>query len=401
MQPVRTAAPEPAAAATHPPILSLEQAFGPRPRILILRGARFGDFLATTPALRALHRALPGARIGVVTSPQNASLAARYASIDDVFVAPAWPGVSDGPTDPATADRFFAQVHAWRADLVLQFNGAGETSNPLARRLGARLTAGIRHPQAADLDLSVPFVRTASERLRYLDVLALFGIPPDGLALDFPIQPDDDAAFRRAWPGLLPLGDSGALPLLAVHPGARSGARRWPVERYAAVVGELAAEFRLRPLVLGTETDLGAALTRLVPADLGLVNLTGRTTLGATAVGIRRSALFVGNDSALAHLAEAVGTPSVVIFGSSHPLNWGSPLQTWHRVVADWSAPCRWFRPCGCPDESSAPCLQAVQPADVLREARALLATAGRLHALARLADRSATAGLPGFRRAA
>ncbi|MGH2460457.1 MAG: glycosyltransferase family 9 protein [Chloroflexota bacterium] len=363
----------------------LHQLFGDSPRILILRGARLGDYLSTTPALRALRRALPRATIGLITAPDLAPFARRYSWFDEVFVAPAWPGVSDGPEGADIADQFFAMMRAWRADVAFQLNGGGENSNPFVLRLGARLTVGVRHPSAPDLDLTIPYSRTQPVRVRFLDLLALLGIPPVSLDLELPARPEDDVELAAALPAGLGLAELDRTPLLGIHAGARSGARQWPIERFAEVGHRLADEFRFRPLLLGSEAELGRGVAVALRTRAAPIDLTGRTSLGALVAAMRRLDLFLGNDSGPSHVAEAVGTPSVTIYGASHPINWAPTSQAWHRAVADWTAPCRWFRPCGCPDDSTAPCLQAVTVDQVLSEARSLIAAVRRGRCLRRL----------------
>src|SRR5579883_134135 len=362
--------------------------FGPRARVLVLRGGYLGDFLAATPALRALRQALPTARIGLITSPALVPLARRYPWFDDIFTAPAWPGVSTGPSGEKVRRSFFEQMRAWQADIALQLNGGGESSNALVRQLGARLTVGARHPATApDLDLTVPYLKPQAVRFRLLDVIGLLGIPATSIELELPGHPDDDRALAAALPeGLTPdtLTD---WPLVGLHPGAHAGARRWPIERFAVVATAAWRQFGLRPVILGTETELGRALRQRITSAAQPIDLTGRTSLGALVALIRRLGVLIGNDSGPAHLAEAVGTPSVVIFGSGHPLDWGPPGQRVHRIVADWSAPCRGLRQCGCPDDSSACCLQAVSTGQVLEALGSLLEALRREACLQHLAD--------------
>lgn len=365
----------------------IQHLFGPRARLLIVRGGRLGDFLATTPAFRALRQALPAATIGLITSPGLVPLARRYRWFDDVFAAPGWPGVSDGPTSEEVRRAFVQRMQDWHADVAIQLNGGGENSNPLVLQLGARFTVGGRHPAAPDLDLTVPYVRDQPVRFQLLDVVAALGIPTDSMRLELPAQPTDDGELAAALPPDLSLAELEEQPLLGIHPGSRSGARQWPIERYAAVAVSVWEEHRLRPVVLGDEQHLGRALVQRIGDAARPIDLTGRTSLGALSALIRRLTIFVGNDSGPAHVAEAVGTPSVVIFGSSNPLSWGPPDQRLHRVVASWNAPCRWAGPCGCPDDSSVPCLQAVEVAAVLAEISSLLSHLQRTACLRRLAD--------------
>ena len=135
----------------------------------------------------------------------------------------------------------------------------------------------------------------------------------------------------------------------------------------------------MRPVVLGTETGLGRALTASIPRRADPIDLTGPYPLGATIALLRRAALFIGNDSGLAHVAEAVGTPSAVVYGASHPHVWGPIEREWHRPVSSVTSPCRAFLPCGCPDASTIPCLDSVTADDLLREARSLISTIERV----------------------
>jgi len=363
----------------------IHRMFGPAPRILILRGGRVGDFMSATPALRELRHAIPRARIGVIVSQIMAEFARRYRTIDDIFVAPGWPGVAAGPDDEATIDAFFQRMREWRADVAIQLNGGGENSNQFLLRLGARFTIGVRHPLAPDLDLTVPYIKTQMVRMRYLDVLRVLGITPRSLELDLPILPSDDEELRAALPAKVSLESLDRQPLLGIHAGSKSGARCWPPDRFAQVIDRLVADYGFHPVLLGTEVEIGEAISRRLARRTDLLNLCGKTSFGAVVALIRRLSLFLGNDSGPSHLAEAARIPSVVIYGSSHPLNWAPPQRAWHRVVADWTAPCRWFHPCGCPDDSSVPCLQAVTPDMVLKAAKDLLSCLHRRQCLERM----------------
>jgi heptosyltransferase-2 len=155
-------------------------------------------------------------------------------------------------------------------------------------------------------------------------------------------------------------------PYVAVAPGAGYGpAKEWPVEHFGELCRQLVDRRRLAVVLLGTGADRGrcAALRRLEPSlDPFLVDLSGQTSVGALVGLIAGARAFVGNDSGPAHVAAALGTPGVVVFGSTSLVHSGplSPsLRTVHRHL-----PCS---PCFekvCP-LGHLDCLRGIPPGDV------------------------------------
>jgi len=155
-----------------------------------------------------------------------------------------------------------------------------------------------------------------------------------------------------------------------LHPGAASGSRRWPVDRWRQVARQLVAA-GLRVLVTGSAAEAprcaavvdGVAGTRSVAGTLGL------PTLAALVAGCR---LLVCGDTGVAHLATAVGAPSVLLFGPTSPTGWGPVLDVDRHVVL-WHGD-------GSGDphaDGLDPALAAVTVAEVVAAAGSLLATAG------------------------
>jgi len=169
-------------------------------------------------------------------------------------------------------------------------------------------------------------------------------------------------------------------PLLAIHPGsgAYSVARRWYPERFAAVADSLAERHGLGVVVVGTADERTLADEVLGHMRRPGVNLAGRTSLDELGGVLRRCALLVGNDSGVGHLASAVGTPVVAVFGPFNHHTW-RPLGRSVVVRATPALPCmpcvnRGFSrgyPEGCPPRY---CLQEVTPAMVVAAAEDLLA---------------------------
>jgi ADP-heptose:LPS heptosyltransferase len=145
-------------------------------------------------------------------------------------------------------------------------------------------------------------------------------------ALSFPEVPADlegSAAVRHE------IGDG---PYACVHPGASRVDRRWPAAGFASVARALHA-FGLRVVVTGSgsEAALAEAVGRL--AGVPTVQAAGRTSTGALAAVLRRAALVVANDTGVAHLGVAVGTPVVVVITTSDADRWAPKDRQRHRVV--------------------------------------------------------------------
>ncbi len=350
-------------------------ALGPSPKIALLRGGGLGDFLSTTAALKALRAALPLASITLITGPYLADFARRYDDIDRIVVAPGFPGVIEGTVDESLLDRFFEAMRLEGFDLAMQWHGGGTQSNDFVNRLGARLTAGFRGDRAAPLDRWLSYDIRQHEVLRYLDLLRLVGIQTTDFGTYLPLLPSDRQDLAAAG-DLLDLQALERGNCMGIHASAGGLSRRWEAGRLAYVADRLVEEFDLDHVVVtagpGQESD-SAAVVESMAARTRAVDLGGRVSLGALVALISQLRFLLSNDSGPAHMALALGTPSVVVFGSAHPINWAPLDRTWHRLVANWEAPCRWMVKDGCSDTQEVQCLLAVHPEEVLRESRQLL----------------------------
>jgi ADP-heptose:LPS heptosyltransferase len=284
-------------------------------RLVVLRALGLGDLLVAVPALKALARAFPDHR-RVLLGPQAlAPLARLTGAVDEVVDVHGVGGL--GPLPPP-AVRALAG-----ADVAVNLHGSGPQSHRALLGPGPGRLLAFRHPDVWPDAGAAPWDdgtgADEAERRRWIRLLAAHGIPGDADDLD-----------------LAPPG--GPVPTVAgdatvVHPGAASGARRWPLERWAAVVRHERA--RGRPVVL-TGGPGERSLTRALREATGLpaaCDLSGRTDvlgLAAVVAGARR---VVCGDTGVAHLATALRTPSVVLFGPVSPAAWGPPARAGHRVL--------------------------------------------------------------------
>jgi len=267
-------------------------------RVLVLRALGLGDLLTAVPALRALRAAYPSAQITLATPVALAPLALLTGAVDVV-----------NDTQPlASLDPGLAG-----ADVAVNLHGRGpESTRLLAATRPHRLIAfyaGLNAPA---------WRRDEHEVRRWCRLLAESGIPTDPTDLD----------LRQ------PKVPSPAPGAVVLHPGAASGSRRWPIDRWAEVGRVVAATGR--PVVVSggsEEAALAAELVRragLAP-ESSLAGRTGLLELAALVAGAHR---VVSGDTGVAHLATAYRTPSVLLFGPTPPSLWGPPPdRTEHTVL--------------------------------------------------------------------
>lgn len=354
---------------------------GNKPKIAILRGGGFGDFLVTTPALASLRQSLPCAHITLITNSLVASLAGRYAEFDRVMISPPSEGLFPGQGNDLALSRFLASMRHEQFDLALQWHGGGRYSNPYVRRLGARISAGFRTEDAEPLDYSIPWDYHQHEILRYLDLIRLLGIEADTHRMRLPVLQSDEEELERLR-GTLEPGALRSGRHIGLHASSGSPNRRWAPERFAWVVDRLIEEFDLEGVVVtagpGQEADSARVVESMAHRDRS-IDLGGGTSLGALIALIQHYRFFLSNDSGPGHMAVALDTPSVVVFGAAQPFNWAPLDRAWHRFVADWASPCRTGIGDACPNSPDVPCLAAIQPEMVLAEARQLLRQTGEV----------------------
>lgn len=302
----------------------------PISKIAIFRALFLGDLLMAEPALRALRRRFPNAEITLIGLPWAASFVPHIAPCVDRFVAFAgYPGLIELPVDPDRVSRWLDEQRAYGYDLALQMHGDGNISNGLIAELRATQTLGFARPGDRRLTHSLPIREGENEVVRWLRLVAELGAPADDPRMFFHVGPQHGAAARA----LLDQLPGGAGPVIALHTGAKDPARRWPPDRFAVVANALIDAYDARIVLTGSahERELTAAVqTRLQRPAL---DLAGHTDLGTFAALLRQIDLLLTNDTGASHLAAAMRTPSVVIFGPTRPEQFAPLDRQLHRVV--------------------------------------------------------------------
>ncbi len=266
----------------------------------MLRALGLGDLLTCVPALRALRRGLPEHEL-VLLAPAHFAPLVRLAGLADLVV-----DTLPWRRPPSSFDG---------ADLAVNLHGRGPQSHRLLlagrpRRLVAYAWDGLAAGPHWDPD--------EHEVMRWCRLVGDAGFPadPSELAVACPRPITDRTA--------------GATIL---HPGAASPARRWPADRWVSVARHERDHGR-RVVITGSADE--RALCAEVAARAGLTEdavLAGCTDLVELFATIAGAAVVVCGDTGVAHVATAVGSPSVVLFGPTAPAQWGPPEGRCHRVI--------------------------------------------------------------------
>jgi ADP-heptose:LPS heptosyltransferase len=256
--------------------------------------------------------------------------------------------------------RFLASMQDQRLDLALQMNGTGAYSNTFTLLLGARASAGYTADAdwPACLDAALPYPDGVHEIHRVLALTTFIDAPARGDELDFLLWEEERDRARVLLHGL---GRS----LLGLHPAASDANKRWPPERFAELAAAVHRRCGLMPVLLGGPGERALAERVAAAIEGPCLNLAGRTSLPELGAVIASLAVLVSGDSGPAHIAYALDTPSVTIFGATSPAEWG-PLGDAHRhrVLATQ-------HDLECPDDNAR--LAAVSVADVTAAVEAAL----------------------------
>jgi heptosyltransferase-3 len=255
--------------------------------ILFVTATRIGDAVLSTGLLSHVVERHPGARLMIAAGPVAAPLFEAVPGLDEVLVLRKrrW-GLHWLP--------LYARAAGRRWDLVVDLRGSA---------LAWMVRAGERRVMAKG--------DPSEHRVRQLG--RLFGLdPPPGPHLWTAPRHEEAAA------ALLPPGP----PVLAIGPAANWRGKQWRAERFAELAQRLTATggplagARIAVLAAAHEEAQAAPLIRMT-APGGVIDLVGRTDLLTAAAVLRRSSLFIGNDTGLMHIAAAAGTPTLGLFGPS------------------------------------------------------------------------------------
>ncbi|HEX8558277.1 MAG TPA: glycosyltransferase family 9 protein [Pyrinomonadaceae bacterium] len=295
-------------------------------RVLVVRLRSIGDTVLATPSLHALRRFLPGARIDVLLEDWVAPLLEGSADVDRVVTVRR----KSNSSRLAVARRLRAEGY----DVAYNLHG-GSTAALMLRASGARHRVGYAdysyaslHNHAAPPSSELWGREKTHSAEQQLALLGWTGVPvTDRPASRLAVVPAAAASVARRLREEAGLEDG--RPFALIHPAAAFDTKTWAAENFARVVGHLAAR-GLASVAVGAGAESKVVDEVRARSTSKLAGFTDLSLPELTALAAR-AALFVGNDSGVAHVAAAVGAPQVVVFGSSNVAHW----RPWTRGPAE------------------------------------------------------------------
>lgn len=334
-------------------------------RILLIKPSSLGDIVHTLPVVAALKQRWPHAHLSWVVKRQWAELVERVDGVDRVW-----------PAEP-TLSGWFAQARALRAerwDLVIDLQGLFRSA-AIARLSGGPMVVGFANGREGSPWFYTHRVSVPRQDMhavdRYLLAAEVVGAPWPGAPLfRFKMLEADQAAVRSISQRIgLPIDK----PWVAMHVSARWVTKRWPLHSFAAVADRLVEEGVGPVVAIGGPDERRDVEELKTLTKKPIIDAAGAVPLGCLPMFLSKAAAMITSDSGPMHVAAAVGTPLVALFGPTSPIRTG-PYGRGHTVLTRDVA----CRPCFsrvCRHFPTMECLHEITPQDVVKAVRYALAS--------------------------
>ncbi len=282
--------------------------------VLLIQLKRIGDLVLTLPAIAALRKNFPAARISLIVAHGSRELLPAIPGVDHTFIA------RGRVTDAA---QWFALATA-KFDYCLDFSRT-DRSAFLTLLSGARKRityATIRREPLRQLSYNefvpskVRFVHTVDHHLALLAPLGVHDVSPE-IHLSLPQTAKTRAAAAMSENDL-------GKNFVILHPGSARTEKFWIARRWAEVANRISGQEHIRFVLTGSKSRMEQDHIARIKAHLHcpVVDLSGQLDLLTLAALIDRARLLVTIDSAPMHLAAALGTPQLALFGPTNPYHW-------------------------------------------------------------------------------
>jgi len=348
-------------------------------RILVVRVDHIGDMVLSTPAFRALKHAFPQAHLTLLARPETAELMHTNPNLDEIITFSPQLFARSGERIPSAEEtlELLARLKKRGFDLAIDLRGERLTTL-LAALSGARVVVS---PDFGDTGLATVKVPSTSpynfdERRHQVDInldaLRALGIEPFKGGLEINLVEED----RNRACELLRKHQLHRHPFLAgLHVGGGYPSKLWTVSGFAEIGDRLVREYGAGVVITGSAADLKRAARVASLMEYPCTVLAGQTNLREVAALLETFRIFVSGDCGLMHIASAVGTRTVGIFGGVNIVERWRPYQGEYAVVR-YEPECSPCHQGVCPRGVN--CMGKITARDVWREVSALLKKGGR-----------------------
>ena len=283
--------------------------------ILIIKLRYIGDVLLATPTVSAIKAARPDVRVTMMVNRGTEDVLSGNPDMNEILV------LDKGSL--AAQSQLIAGLRRRRFDTVIDLTD-GDRSAFMSWISGAPVRIGFNDEQRwrghyyTQVVQSMPGVQHRIDR--DLESLKSLGIQAGSRDPQLWLTQEEANSADQV---LDQLGVQRSQSMVILQPGARYWFKAWPPERFAELADRLTSQYGCQVLIGGSDQDIDLAQQIRQMAKSNPVIMAGRTTIKQFSAIAKKSALFVGSDSGAMHIAAAVGTPVVALFGPSNPAEWG------------------------------------------------------------------------------
>ncbi len=346
----------------------LPKDFTPK-RILVVKLDHIGDVLLASPVFSNLRKSYPNTELHALTGTWSRIILENHPDVDKVLTYNSPSFCRSGqPTSIKETYQLYRQLRSQKYDLLVELRGdfriacfslfdvtpkrINRASLQIANRLGSRLFSG-KH-----------------ETTRNLDVLMHAGIPTPIQETTFAIAKQDEI-----WTSdfIVTQDFNNHDPLIAIHPGSPIPLKRWKPNRFAELADWLIKQKSAQVIFVGVEDEI-PIIKKIQNLMIGeSTNIAGKTTIPQLASILKKCKLFIGNDSGPMHLAAAVGTQTIGIYGPGDPTRFGPVGDKCKTIQKKLDCPPCSGNTCRLGEEG---CMSIIQVTDVIQ----LIEESGYIH---------------------
>jgi lipopolysaccharide heptosyltransferase I len=288
--------------------------------ILIIKPSSLGDIVLALPALTALRKSFPDARISWLVRPEYAPILENHPHLSEIICfdrnlfAQCW----HSPAAFRALVGFIKYLRGNQFDAVFDFQGLFRTG------LFARLTgcssrfgmAGARELAHIFYTHKIPQDKTCIHLVDYfLKMVGAAGVSDTSVEFILPQSYQAADSVKQ----LLTEHKAECDNYAVFIPGAARENKRWPIERFGRLADEIASQFALSVVAVGSSAEGGYVEGLRRDSNVPIANLAGKTNLGGLVELLRGTRVVVSNDTGPGHIAAALGVPMVMIFGPTNP----------------------------------------------------------------------------------
>ncbi len=325
-------------------------------RILLFKPGAIGDLLQITPVIKALHNRYPESLVSVMVGNKAAvPIFSNNPGVHEVLVY-------DRKGEHSSVINFanlFLEVHKRKFDIVINFQRSNIRGWMLL--LAAMPAKYLIYKKAKN--------RTVHAVVNHLETLVTLGIKPDDIPLRLDFFPGVDAEKRSE--EIFEIHRLNGYRVIALNPGASHAVNRWSTRQFAELSDLIHEESNSRVILVGGAADRALADDIAGHAKNPVVDLVGLTDIETTGAVLKRCDLLVSGDTGPMHLATAVGTPVVALFGAADPQRTG-PIGKSNVVLQAEKVVCVPCRKRSCANEHFMACMGNIMVESVLEEVERL-----------------------------